>query len=478
MKGSLSGAFFVTVTTMLYDVFISHASEDKDSFVRPLAAALKEKHIEVWYDEFSLQVGDSLRESIDLGLAKSTFGIVVLSPNFFSKGWAKRELNGLVARETAEDRRLILPIWHDIDKDEILKHSPILADVLGILTAKGLEFVVEALVRRIRPDESPLLTARNFLIGKGFEPPIISDEWWLNLVEIKEADLKFPDLNNGLRWIFPLPFKHEAIGRERGLNIAWTALQMDWSQEGTERKICQLTHPEIVLRYLKKWPGLWECAQENPEILALYVPQLTIPGFDVGLEATFDNLLKASDTGYSLLGYGRPDTTDEKEPLCGDVIAWRHPTFGNYTASELAKSFVSAHTHSYSRNLYSHSECLTWLISDESGWLPPKISRMLLEGMSCSPFEWYSTGSSENMWLHDAIYDKHFKPRSKPNITSETKIAASKMFSEAILKLGINAAGQDLANRFFEFGFIEKLLAASHTSVLKSRRIKPTAPAP
>ena len=56
-----------------YDVFISHASEDKDSVVRPLALALKEKGVNVWYDEFELKIGDSLRRKIDQGLSKSRY---------------------------------------------------------------------------------------------------------------------------------------------------------------------------------------------------------------------------------------------------------------------------------------------------------------------------------------------------------------------------------------------------------------------
>ena len=70
---------------MLYDVFICHASEDKEAFVRPLAAILQESHLEVWYDEFALSVGDSVRRAIDRGLAQSRYGIVVLSPSFFAK---------------------------------------------------------------------------------------------------------------------------------------------------------------------------------------------------------------------------------------------------------------------------------------------------------------------------------------------------------------------------------------------------------
>ena len=95
--------------TKLHDVFICHASEDKDGFVRALAEALISHHFAVWYDEFALDVGDSLREAIDRGLATSRYGIVVLSPSFFRKRWPKRELNGLVAREMAEDRGMPSP---------------------------------------------------------------------------------------------------------------------------------------------------------------------------------------------------------------------------------------------------------------------------------------------------------------------------------------------------------------------------------
>ena len=83
-----------------WDAFISHASEDKDDFVRPLADGLKKRGLSVWFDEFELKVGDSLRESIDRGLERSRFGIVVISPHFFKKQWPQNELNGLTTRET------------------------------------------------------------------------------------------------------------------------------------------------------------------------------------------------------------------------------------------------------------------------------------------------------------------------------------------------------------------------------------------
>lgn len=101
-----------------YDVFISHASEDKDEVVRDLAIALRAAGLEVWYDEFELKIGDSLRRKIDKGLANSRFGIVVLSQAFFGKGWAEYELDGLVTRSVTGEQ-ILLPVWHNVSKDEV-----------------------------------------------------------------------------------------------------------------------------------------------------------------------------------------------------------------------------------------------------------------------------------------------------------------------------------------------------------------------
>ena len=118
----------------IHDFFISHASEDKDGFVRGLALALQVKGAKVWYDEFTLQVGDSLRRKIDQGLANSRFGIVVLSKHFFSKEWPQKELDGLLSLEVEGGTR-ILPIWHEISKDEVARHSPMLADKIALNTS-------------------------------------------------------------------------------------------------------------------------------------------------------------------------------------------------------------------------------------------------------------------------------------------------------------------------------------------------------
>jgi hypothetical protein len=132
-----------------WDVFVCHASEDKDAIVRPLANALKEKGLGVWYDEFELQLGDSLRRKIDQGLSDSRFGIVVLSRNFFVKEWTQKELDGLVAKEDGKEK-VILPIWHDVDKDYVKSYSPILADKLAVSTNEGLDKVVSEVLKVVQ----------------------------------------------------------------------------------------------------------------------------------------------------------------------------------------------------------------------------------------------------------------------------------------------------------------------------------------
>ena len=135
------------------DVFICHASEDKEYIARPLAQLLSSSGIEVWYDEYSLKLGDSLRRTIDKGLANSRYGAVILSPSFFEKDWPQTELDGLFAKEIGGEK-VILPIWHEIDRDEVLKYSPILADRFAAITSSGLDDVVMKILDVVSPDTS------------------------------------------------------------------------------------------------------------------------------------------------------------------------------------------------------------------------------------------------------------------------------------------------------------------------------------
>lgn len=129
-----------------YDVFVCHASEDKN-FVEPLASALKAAGINAWYDEYTIKWGDNLRSSIDKGLLGSRFGIVVFSKAFLKrKHWTEHELNGLFAKEKS-NKTVILPIWHEVTRHDLAKYSPSLADRIAMDSQKNS---VQEIVRSLK----------------------------------------------------------------------------------------------------------------------------------------------------------------------------------------------------------------------------------------------------------------------------------------------------------------------------------------
>lgn len=136
-----------------WDLFICHASEDKEEIVRPLVEALIKEGFQVWYDEFTLTLGDSLRRSIDKGLAQSKYGLVVLSPNFFAKNWPQTELDGLAARER-DGEKVVLPVWHKVNREYVTNFSPTLADRFAVSTKEGINKVVEEVLRVVKPSKS------------------------------------------------------------------------------------------------------------------------------------------------------------------------------------------------------------------------------------------------------------------------------------------------------------------------------------
>ena len=132
-----------------WDVFVAHAHEDKNAIARPLALALRRRGLKVWYDEFSLRVGDSLRKSIDTGLSSSRFGVVILSPHFFAKRWPETELNALVVRQEVAGSKVVLPVWHEVSHEDVLACSPILADRIALPTTLGLPTLVDRILDEV-----------------------------------------------------------------------------------------------------------------------------------------------------------------------------------------------------------------------------------------------------------------------------------------------------------------------------------------
>lgn len=132
------------------DLFISHASDDKEEIARPLAQLLRERGFSVWYDEFALTLGDNLRRSLDEGLRGCRFGVVILSPRFLEKAWTQQELDSLITREMASDGKVILPVWHHVTQTDVLRYSPALANRISVSTDEGLERVVQRIEQALR----------------------------------------------------------------------------------------------------------------------------------------------------------------------------------------------------------------------------------------------------------------------------------------------------------------------------------------
>lgn len=138
-----------------WDVFMSHASEDKSSCARPLFDALVDHGVSVWLDESELRIGNSLRRRIDEGIRSSRFGVVILSPAFFSKGWTNHELDGLVTRNVAGEQSL-LPIWHNVTAEDVRAYSPSLADKLAVSTADtSIEEIAAQIAELVRGGSNP-----------------------------------------------------------------------------------------------------------------------------------------------------------------------------------------------------------------------------------------------------------------------------------------------------------------------------------
>ena len=423
---------------MLYDVFICHASEDKDAFVRPLAKELITRHLEVWYDEFSLTVGDSLREAIDRGLSQSRFGVVVLSPAFFAKRWTKRELNGLVAREMADGNTVILPIWHHVAHAEVLRYSPPLADVKAIDSGKGVRYVCRELLRRLRPQQSPLIIARDELVAHGLRPPVVTDDWWLDVVaasaRLEGWGGSIPDEYVWGRWAFPLP-DAEQKGEARGIRLAWTALQLNWTAAAEKQRITQITRPEIVHAFIGSQPGLREACLDYPRWLAAYAPQLTIRGFGGEFEEHFDSLL-------------------ERDPS-SEELALRAPDLKVVDAASVTCHYVQGTIFGPSPKAYNHLDYLVWFLSRDSEWLPAEVRHLLQRGMR----EWdvWASGSDAASVGERPFFRQLWAARESGRFTftPDGRDDLLAVVTDSLEALGIEDDPADVLHSFLAGGYIE-----------------------
>ena len=199
----------------MWDIFISHAWEDKEAVARPLAEGLREVGLAVWYDEFALRLGDSLRRSINRGLNESRYGLVILSPAFFRGEWPQTELDGLAAREL-QGGKVVLPVWHNVTHDDVLQFSAPLADKLAASTRHGLDFVIQQVLAVAQPHTGAAPPA-------DLAPPQAEDESLAQAVaeyqDILAPFLLLPELSQTQRRLLERTRRRLGLSREHAQQI-------------------------------------------------------------------------------------------------------------------------------------------------------------------------------------------------------------------------------------------------------------------
>lgn len=452
---------------MLYDVFICHASEDKKTFVRQLADALAAENVAVWYDDFSLKLGDSIRRALDKGLKQSRFGVVVMSKAFFKKKWPQYELDGLAEREMSGDEKVLLPVWHGISHEDVMQYSPSLANKKAVSSSAGIAAVVSSILEVIHPKGSPLLIARDTLIEWGLKVPVVTDEYWIHIVEASNRVPGFgatvPEESAWERWSFPLPPK-DTGPRAWGERLAWAAMQLNWTKAADEIPISPLTPPAEMHEFINAHPGLWETCEAYPLLVAEYAPQLTIRSFSGDLDESLEKAYLKSCAENEMRRqhdsrHGSALTVTGKSPRCDEEWTLRHPIFGDYEPVSVTHAYFHGGMFGPSVSPFEDADHYIWLLSSASGWIPEKIRAFLLEGALDShtwPWGYISTSDRKGAWssngllsraLYDAVEGKRFL------WTQEIEDDVIHRLGEAKEKLGIPESVAEIVARFRELDF-------------------------
>lgn len=133
-----------------WDIFISYAAEDKE-IVLELYSLLQKQNLKVWLDKEELKIGDSVTKNINEGLLNSKYFISFISPNYLNKKWTQLELNAGIGLENSIGE-MIIPIWHNVSYEYVLKKNPLVADRYALKTKDGIDNICEAIVSHINEE--------------------------------------------------------------------------------------------------------------------------------------------------------------------------------------------------------------------------------------------------------------------------------------------------------------------------------------
>lgn len=468
---------------------MSHAYEDKESFVRPLAAALEARRLRPWYDEFTLRPGDSLRRSIDHGLLTSQAGIVILSPAFFGKRWTNYELDGLVQLNAGSPEQVagsggggrLIPIWHNVDAATVARYSPSLANLVTLRSSDGIEATADRIASLLRSTGSALLFAYEELseLGKplSWYPPVVTDDWWLDVVEASaktdaeesfvaaDSDAKPSALELAYRirtaakpckghWGFPLP-EHSSEPSARGHRLARVAAQMVWQRANENRKISQMTLPDEVFDFIKNCPGLTEACLENPSYTLSYAPQLALPGvagwFQEAVDAAWmrarDKLRNRQIDPDSKWGREQLITKHGYLVVRDIELVKADPEWAACVWIEGAFSGLTA-------RVYEICDYVGWLLSDSSNWFDDELRFLLLSGIA-----------KRGAWptRSEALDYPHTRTEESSEDLKKIRSSIVRYFSGTVRKLRLTETSGELADRLLNTGYFNVYILSCET---------------
>jgi len=271
-----------------------------------------------------------------------------------------------------------------------MQYSPSLAGRKAVSSDTGIDAVAQAILQVVHPQQSPLIIARDTLLAWELTPPVITDQYWLEVTEASNRVPGFgpsiPEESTWARWSFPLPEKG-VTPDDWGLRLAWTAMQMNWVRTAEETPITPLTDPNLVLQFIDAHPGLLETCEQFPSLAAEYAPQITLPGMGGRLEPIFEKEYQQSLEQHAKKRHqgsteGSGLTTNSLCPLCDEEWALRHPTFGDYKSVDVAYEYFHGGVFGPLVSPYKEMDHTIWLLSRASDWLPKRIHDYLLDGMA------------------------------------------------------------------------------------------------
>lgn len=117
-------------------VFVSHSSEDKESYIEPIVRDLEDCYINVWIDKRKIVPGDNLRKSIFRdGLDKADIALLFFTEQSLKSSWVDREIKHVLREESKKgnnfDLNKIISIFDSQETyEEISKRYPELTDDL------------------------------------------------------------------------------------------------------------------------------------------------------------------------------------------------------------------------------------------------------------------------------------------------------------------------------------------------------------